>query len=147
MSRYATSVYISSPGTPCKWERSLCLPQDGGRLQPARDRRRGHVDGRVIRDRRVFFIFQTLEGVARCLFSPFLTGLFTSSIHSSTVRIYTLLTYIHSITVRYIHSESVTLPTCIHSSTVLYIHSPYLHSLRTSRKSLIDLAASGTYSS
>lgn len=140
MLRSAAGVYISTSITSCKWERPFCLPRDGGRLQPARDRRCGHVDGRVIRDRRVLFILQTL-GVARCLFSPSLIGLFTSSIHSNTVRIYTHSPCIHSSTVRYIHSPSAT---CIHSSTVLYIHS--LLTLITYITKVTDRSSSKWYS-
>jgi hypothetical protein len=62
---YATGVYVS---TPHKWERSLRVyhQQDGGRSQPQalRDCHRGHFDNRNARNRLIFLILRSLDGVA-----------------------------------------------------------------------------------
>ena len=64
--RYATGVYISTSDTPRKRGRPLrvCRQQDVGPSQPLRDCHRGHLDSCITRDRGVFLVLQSREGVA-----------------------------------------------------------------------------------
>lgn len=103
--RSATGVHTILSTTSHKWERSLrvCHQQEGGRSLPHRDCHRVHHDSCIVRDRRIFHILQSLEGVAprlSTLLFKFPADLRASNIRSSTVpcmclhSLLTLITYV-----------------------------------------------------